>query len=179
MITEKIKHLDDYYGHQKQSNQFWKPDGKQIHKIYTIEYCDDERKFNCVGIRKEFGGLDIDDAYHAIHFEETENDEFDTFDGIVMETYLHMLFNPKILDVKLWEQIFDGDEMVSERWIAFPCTFTSEMAKVIAKDIKENRDALRKTNEALTKENEELREFIQIHKADNAFREWQEERGKK
>lgn len=174
MITTTVKKLSDYYGHQKQSTIFFKKEGRNIRKEWTLEYCDDQGKFERVGLRSDFGGLDIDDAYHERTY--IEDGRTESFDGIVIETYLHYLFNPKILDVKLWEQIYDGDELLQERWFEFPVTFVHEITKVINKAALTERDSAKETADYLKKENEELKEFLQIHRADKAFKEWREER---
>ncbi len=140
MITEITRQLSDYYGHQRQSYVNYE-DKRTITKRFTIEYCDDEGKLERVGLLPEYGGLEIDDAYHAIHYNEEVTEGLrDSFDGIVMETYIRYLFNPKICDVKLFEQIYDGDELIQERYFDFPSTFYNEMAKVIARDVTESRD---------------------------------------
>ena len=63
MLTEITKHLDDFYGHQRQSYISYEKEGKTIHKRFTIEYCDDEGKLERVDLLKEYGGLEIDDVY--------------------------------------------------------------------------------------------------------------------
>ena len=177
MLTEITKHLDDFYGHQRQSYISYEKENRTISKKFTIEYCDDEGKLERVGLLKEYGGLEIDDAYHSRHFEEkTCTGLRDSFEGIVMETYIRMLFNPKICDVKLWEQIYDGDEMIQERWIEFPGTFYHEISNVIAKDITESRDNLRKQVEPLTKEIETFHEFLKELNSENIYKEWKEKR---
>lgn len=174
MIAETTKYLDDYFSHQKQSYISYEKENTNITKRFTIEYCDDEKKLERVGLLKEFGGLEIDDAYYSIHFK--ESNRFDTFEGIVMETYIRMLFNPKICDVKLWEQIYDGDELIQERWFEFPSTFYHEISKIIAKDITESRDNLQKQVDPLTKELADYQQFLKGMNAENVFKEWKEKR---
>lgn len=177
MLTEITKHLDDFYGHQRQSYISYEKEGKTIHKKFTIEYCDDKDKLERVGLLREYGGLQIDDAYHSRHFEEkTCTGLRDSFEGIVVDTYIRMLFNPKIYDVKLFEEIYDGDELVQERWIAFPSTFYYELAKVIEKSVTESRDNLQKQVELLEKEVNTFVEFLKEMNAENTYKEWKEKR---
>lgn len=173
MLTEITRHLSDYYGHQKQSNIFYET--RKLRKTYTLEYCDDEGKLNRVGLLKEYGGLEIDDAYHSRHYKETA-DTTETFDGIVMETYIRYLFNSKIYDVKLWEQIYEGNELIQERWFEFPSTFCHEMARVIAKDVTESRDNLQKQVDPLVKEIETFNEFLKELNSEHIYKEWKEKR---
>ena len=147
MITTTIKHLDNYYDHDKQSLKSNRDDN--IRKRYVLEYCDNQAKFERLGYLPEHGGLKIDDVYHSIIFEETDSDKWETFDGIAIEMYIYYLFNPKILDVKLYEEIYKGDELLSERWFEFPATFRHEFVKHISMDIMERA---RKKAEALRKE---------------------------
>ena len=176
MLSEKTKKLSDYFDYQRQSYINYE-DKRTITKRFTIEYCDDKGKLERVGLRSEFGGLEIDDAYHAIHYnEEATKGLRNSFDGIVMEAYIRYLFNPRICDVKLFEQIYDGDELIQERWIEFPSTFYHEIAKIIAKDVTESRDNLRKQIEPLTKELEEYKEFLKEMNAENVYKEWKEKR---
>lgn len=171
MLTEITKQLSDYYDHQKQSYIGYEE--KQLRKEFTLEYCDDQGRFERLGLRSEFGGVEIDDAYHSRHYKEDVNST-SSFDGIAIETYIRYLFNPKILDVKLWESIYEGDELIQERWFEFPATFCHEIAKVISRDVLESRDNLRKQVDPLVKENELMREFIKTFHAEDAYKEWKE-----
>ena len=177
MLTEITKHLDDFYGYQRQSYISYEKENRTISKKFTIEYCDDEGKLERVGLLREYGGLEIDDVYHSRHFEEkTCTGLRDSFEGIVVNTYIHMLFNPKIYDVKLFEEIYDGDELVQERWIAFPSTFYYELARVIEKSVTESRDNLQKQVEPLEKEVNTFVEFLKEMNAENTYKEWKEKR---
>lgn len=176
MLTEITKQLSDYYGYQKLSYVNYE-DKRTITKRFTIEYCDDESKLERVDLLPEYGGLEIDDVYHAVHYNEVATKSIrESFDGIVMETYIRMLFNPKICDVKLWEQIYEGDELIQERWFEFPSTFCHEMARVIAKDVTESRDNLQKQVDPLVKEIETFNEFLKEMNAENTYKEWKEKR---
>lgn len=177
MLTEITKHLDDFYGHQRQSYISYEKEGKTIHKRFTIEYCDDEGKLERVGLLREYGGLEIDDAYHSRHFEEkTCSGLRDTFEGIVMATYIGYLFNPRIYDVKLFEEIYDGDELIQERWFEFPSTFCHEIARVITKDVTESRDNLQKQVDPLVKEIETFNEFLKELNSEHIYKEWKEKK---
>ena len=173
MLTEITRHLSDYYGHQKQS--YINYESRQLRKIYTLEYCDDEGKLERVGLRSEYGGLEIDDAYHSRHYKEDELG-FESMDGIAIETYIRYLFNPKICDVKLWEQIYEGNELIQERWFEFPSTFCHEIARVIAKDVTESRDNLQKQVDPLVKEIETFNEFLKELNSEHIYKEWKEKR---
>lgn len=152
---------------------------RPVYKKFVIEYCDDERKFNRLGLTEANGGLEIDDVYHSLEFNESEPTGTDyTFEGIVMERYLHMLFNPKILDVKLFEQIWQGDEMIQERWIEFPATFAYSFAKALAKDVLESRDVHKARADVLESEIQLYQEFIEKYNANDAFRDFREEKAK-
>lgn len=172
MITEITKTLDEYYPHQRQSNIFFEK--KPLRKRYTIEYCDDKGKLERVGLLPEYGGLEIDDAYHSRHLKEKNGTE--TFDGIATEMYLNMIFNSQICDVKMWEEIYEGDELLQERWFEMPSTFYHEFAKRVNKDITESRDNLRKQVEPLTKEIENFNQFLKEMNAENTYKEWKEKR---
>ena len=179
-ITRTIKEYasDDCTRHMCQSYvNYFDATVKPVYKKFIIEYCDDEQKFNRLGLREEFGGLEIDDVYHSLEFNETEpkGTEY-TFEGIVMERYLHMLFNPKILDVKLFEQIWQGDEMIEERWIEFPVTFVHELTRIISKDVLESREIQKARADVLESEIELYQEFIEKYNATEAFRDFREEK---
>ena len=173
MITEKKVTLDGFFDYKKQSYISWQLDRTHIRKVYVLEYCDDERKFERLGLLPEYGGLELDDVFHSITFTETE-DNTDTFEGIVMENYLGCLFNPKILDVKLWEQIYDGDTMIQERWIQPPTTFYHQHGKQVTDAIMTERDRLRKENEELEKEVEMMRRFIKSANAEKWYQEFRD-----
>lgn len=175
MITEITKSLDDFFSHDKMSSVFYEKEGKNIRKTYMIEYCDDEGKLERLGLLPEYGGLEIDDVYHAVNYKE-DSQKTDTFDGLAIEMYLYYLFNPRICDVKMWEQIYEGDELLQERWFEMPSTFYHEFAKRVNKDITESRDNLRKQVEPLTKEIESFNQFLKEVNAEKTYKEWKEKR---
>lgn len=177
-ITKTIEEYanDDCTRHMCQSYVGFFDTPTPVYKKFIIEYCDDKRKFDRLGLTEANGGLEIDDVYHSLEFNESEPTGTDyTFEGIVMERYLHMLFNPKILDVKLFEQIWQGDEMIQERWIEFPSTFAHSLAKVLERDLIESRDEQKKRGDAYEKENALMWGFIQKYNTNNAFEEFRRE----
>lgn len=170
----ETRHLDDYFDHQRQSSIDYEAEGSHIRKRFTLEYCDDPKKLDRVDLIGP-KGLDYDDVFNSIIFEERDEKFFNAFDGIVMEMYLHYLFSDEICAVKLFEQIYNGDELLQERWFEFPSTFRHEMAKLITQDITINRDRLRKEVDDLTKEVTLQREFIKKYHAEEAYKEFREE----
>ena len=155
MLTERKYQLSDYFGHQKQSYVSYERPEHKLRKEYVLEYCDDEDKLNRVGLRPEFGGLEIDDAYHSKTYKESET-ETDTFDGIAISMFLAFLFRKDICDVKLWENLYLDGEMIQERWFDFPCTFMGELKRIINKDIED----IHKTSDALAKELDVYMAFV-------------------
>lgn len=170
MITEKTYTLKDYED-VRHSNIFYKAPNCHIRKEYVIEFCDDQRKFNRLGLLPEYGGLEIDDVYHSITFKEDEHERFYSLDGIAIERYIGYLFNEKICDVRLWENIYDGEELIEERFFEFPATFCHETARKVARDIKDAYDREKQANEELVKENEKMKAFLKKYHAYERYRE--------
>jgi hypothetical protein len=170
MLSTKVYTLKDYE-YTRHSSIFYKKEGCKIRKEYVIEYCDDMCKLNRLGLLPEYGGLELDDVYHSITFKENENERFCTLDGIAMERYLAYLFSDKIVDLKMWENIYDGDELIEERFFEFPATFCHEMARRITKDITETHDRLEKERDALLEENVKMRAFLEKYHAYDKYKE--------
>lgn len=170
MLSTRTWHLKDRDEHEKQTNIFYQKEGSKLRKRYVLEYCDDPKKFERLGNI----GVEVDDVYHQVVFEETEDKEerFWGFDGIALELYLYYLFYEPILDVKLWEEIYEGDELISERYIAMPSTFHHQFGKLVNKDVMENRDALRKENEELKKTLATYANFIKKYNAEQTYQEY-------
>lgn len=171
MINTETRQVSDYYDYQTLSYVGYET--KQIRKRYVLEYCDDKRLFNLCGERKPHGDgfYEIDDCYKSIIFEESPDDER-SFDGIAMEMYLRFLFRDNIYDVKLYEEIREGDELIQERWIEMPSTFCHSFGKLVANDVMKSRDGLQKQVEALTKANELMKGFIKKCNAENIYEEY-------
>jgi len=167
-MSEQIKHLDDYYDHEKQSDIGFELEQGTIRKRFVLEYCDNPKKFDRLGKV----GVEIDDVYDRIIFEEKETDRFRGFESIAYQRYLFYLFNPKILDVKMWEEIYENGTMIQERFIAMPATFPHEFGKAVSRDVMENRDTLRKENEELKQTLATYTGFIKKYNADNTYQEY-------
>lgn len=167
-MIEQIKHLDDYYDHEKQSDLGFELEEGKIRKRFVLEYCDDPKKFERLGKV----GVEIDDVYERIIFEEKDTDRFRSFESIAYERYLFYLFNPNILDVKMWEEIYENGTEIQERFIAMPATFRHEFGKFVARDVMENRDALRKANEELNKVIDTYKGFIKKYNAEKSYEEY-------
>ena len=171
MLTEKTYTFKNCEYVRGLSNVFYKKDGYNIRKEYVIEYCDDACKLNRLGLLPEYGGLELDDVYHKITFKEDENERFYTFDGVAIEWYLAYLFDSKIVDVKMWENIYDGEELIEERFFEFPATFCHSTARRIARDITDAYDREKQVNEELVKENEKMKAFLKKYHAYERYRE--------
>lgn len=174
MLDEQVKHIEDYYSHEVQSYVSWNHQGKNLRKKFVIEYCDDEEKLEKVGHIYPWGVFEWDDAAHKIIFEE-DPENLGSFEGVVMSRYLSLLFNPKVCAVKLWEEIYDGNESVQERWIEFPSTFMHSFKKRVAEDVTRERDELRKTADALAKEMDVYLAFINKYNVQKTFNEFRKE----
>lgn len=168
MLSEKTKHIQDFAGHEKQSYINFENSNGTLRKKYVLEYCDDTKKLDRLGLLVEDGGLEIDDVYHRITWEETIG-ATDAFDGIAHATYLSYLFRSDICDVKLWERIFDGEEMIQERWFEYPSTYVSTLRHLIDRDTKEERDKLRREIDELKTANEQMQKFIGHYKLDKVL----------
>ena len=173
-----IKHLDDYLDHQRQSSIDYEKENSNLRKTFVIEYCEDERKLERIDLCGD-EGLEYDEVYETIRLEEKDEKYFNAFDGIAIGLYLRMLFSKRICDVKLWEEIYNGDELIQERWIEFPSTFYHEFGKMVAKDVMESRDALKKQVDPLTKEIENFNQFLKEMNAEKTYKEWKEKRNVK
>lgn len=169
MLSTKTKKLDDYYGSEKQSFIGYELD-KKLRKRFVIEYCDDERKLERLGLRSCHGGLEIDDVYHQIILEETESDRFDSFDGIAMASYISCYLSKNILDVKMYEQVYDGSEMIQERYIEPPSTLTSIIESMVIKEVKAKAQELEREVKYLEEENKRMHDFITKYHADDVYR---------
>lgn len=169
-MSEQIRHLDDYYDHE---NQSYATDinGHKIRKRFVIEYCDNPRRFERLGKV----GVEIDDVYDRLILEEKETDRFASFESVAYQTYLFYLFNPRILDVKMWEEIWSEGKQIHERYIEMPATFHHEFAKTVARDVMENRDALRKENEELKTTLATYSDFIKKYGAERTYQEYLQE----
>ena len=175
MLSDRIRKLDDYYGHEKQSMIDFKKEGCKLRKEFVIEYCNDETKLNRLGLLPEYGGLEIDDVYHRITFKEDETETFHSFDGIAMQTFLFYMFSPRICDVKMWENTYDGTELIQERWIEFPCTFTRNLRSQIEKDLLKERDEYKKLAEEFSKNIGMYMAFLKRYNAEERFSEFKRE----
>ena len=171
MLSTKVYNIKDYFDRSRASNIFYKAPNCNIRKEYVIEYCDDQRKLNRLGLLPEYGGLELDDVYHSITFKEDENERFYSFDGIAIERYIGYLFNAKIVDVKMWENIYDGDELIEERFFDFPGTFCHSLARIVSKDITETHDRLEKERDALLEENAKMKAFLEKYHAYDKYKE--------
>lgn len=134
--------------------------------------------FEKLGTRKPSGGFwEIDDVYKSIRFEEVEKSDR-ALDGTVMEMYLTFLFRSDILDVKLYEEIYDNGKVIQERWIEFPSTFRHQFGCMVARDMSATMDALYKENKTLTSESESMTGFIKRIHAEDLYKEYQCKGGK-
>lgn len=169
-MAERVKHLNDYYDYENQSSMTDINDCK-IRKRFVIEYCDNPKRFERLGKV----GVEIDDVYDRLFLEEKETDRFASFESVAYQTYLFYLFNPRILDVKMWEELWSEGKQIHERYIAMPATFCHEFGKKVARDVMENRDALRKENEELKKTLATYSDFIKKYGAERTYQEYLQE----
>lgn len=169
MLSEKTRKLDNFEGWEKQSFIGYEQKRK-LRKKFVIEYCDDEKKFEELGKIKPWGIVEVDDVYHQITLEETENDKFDSFDGIAMAYYISYYMRADILDVKMWEQLYDGSEMIQERYVEPPSTLTSTLESIIAKEVKANAKELEHEVKYLEEENKRMHDFIEKYNAMDIYR---------
>lgn len=169
MLSERTIKLPDMQGYQKQSFIGYEPERK-LRKKFVIEYCNDVKKLEELGKIKPWGVVEVDDIYHRITLEETETDKFDSFDGIAMAYYISYYMRADILDVKMWEQLYDGSEMIQERYIQPPSTLASTLENIIAKEVKARAKKLEREVKYLEEENKRMQDFIEKYNAMDMYR---------
>jgi hypothetical protein len=172
MLTTKKLKLKDRAGYEKQSFISWIKGNEEekLRKRYVIEYCTDAKKFERVG-----ADLEIDDAYHQIVLEETQEEKFCSFDGIAMAFYISFYMRKDVLDVKMYEEIYKGSEFIHERYIEVPSTFASTIEKIVVSETKTALEMLQSEVKYLKEENERLRNFISAYHAEQAYEKYRRE----
>ena len=169
MLSERTRKLDNFEGWEKQSFIGYEQKRK-LRKQFVIEYCDDEKKFEELGKIKPWGVVEVDDVYHQFTLVETESDRFASFDGIAMSHYICLYLRTDILDVKMWEQIYDGNEMIQERAIEPPSTFAHTIADIVTREVKQIADERKREIEYLEEENKRMQDFIEKYNAIDMYR---------